>query len=190
MLSVAATSIGSCFTLYFLASLFGYLTFFNYVQSELLMTYSHTDPTNPLTIIVRCCVLIGQSYLVPKNYNLNICVGVILTLPLVHFPTRRAVNFVLFPNQEFSWVKHIAVMVGLIGTCVLLVIYVPDIRDIFGFVGATSSGCLIFILPSLFYLKTREGSIKGIRQKFAWFLVIFDRNRYFQTMRKSNFKRI
>ena len=60
MLSVAATSIGSCFTLYFLASLFGYLTFFNYVQSELLMTYSHTDPTNPLTIIVRCCVLIGE----------------------------------------------------------------------------------------------------------------------------------
>ena len=61
-------------------------------------------------------------------------------------------------------------MVGLIGTCVLLVIYVPDIRDIFGFVGATSSGCLIFILPSLFYLKTKEGSIKGIRSKFCWFL--------------------
>jgi len=151
MLNIAATSIGSCFTLYFLASLFGYLTFFNYVQSELLMTYSHTDPTNPLTIIVRCCVLIG----------------VILTLPLVHFPTRRAVNFVLFPNQEFSWVKHIAVMVGLIGTCVLLVIYVPDIRDIFGFVGATSSGCLIFILPSLFYLKTKEGSIKENKDKLA-----------------------
>merc|ERR1719361_795398 len=51
-------------------------------------------------------------------------------------------------------------MLCLIGTCVLLVIYVPDIRDIFGFVGATSSGCLIFILPSLFYLKLADGSIK------------------------------
>ena len=88
--------------------------------------------------------------------------GVILTLPLVHFPTRRAVNFVLFPGQDFSWVKHIAVMVCLIGTCVILVISVPDIRDIFGFVGASSSGCLIFILPSLFYLKTKEGTIKGM----------------------------
>lgn len=156
MLSVAATSIGSCFSLYFLASLFGYLTFFNYVQSELLMTYSHTDPTNPLTIIVRCCVLIG----------------VILTLPLVHFPTRRAVKFVLFPDQEFSWVKHIAIMIGLIGTCVLLVIFVPDIRDIFGFVGATSSGCLIFILPSLFYLKTKEGSIKENKDKLAAFVFL------------------
>lgn len=149
MMKVAATSIGSCFTLYFIASLFGYLTFFNYVQSELLMTYSHSDPTNPLTMIVRICVLIG----------------VILTLPLVHFPTRRAVNFVLFPGQDFSWVKHIAVMVCLIGTCVILVISVPDIRDIFGFVGASSSGCLIFILPSLFYLKTKEGSIKDTPAK-------------------------
>ena len=60
MMRVAATSIGSCFTLYFLASLFGYLTFFNYVQSELLMTYSHTDPKNALTLIVRICVLIGE----------------------------------------------------------------------------------------------------------------------------------
>jgi len=60
MLKVAGTSIASCFTLYFLASLFGYLTFFNYVQSELLMTYSHTDPTNPLTMVVRICVLIGK----------------------------------------------------------------------------------------------------------------------------------
>ena len=67
MLSVAATSIGSCFTLYFLASLFGYLTFFNYVQSELLMTYSHTDPTNALTIIVRCCVLIGECSLISNT---------------------------------------------------------------------------------------------------------------------------
>ena len=81
----------------------------------------------------------------------------------MHFPTRRAVNYVIFPDQEenFSWIKHIAVMLCLIGTCVLLVIYVPDIRDIFGFVGATSSGCLIFILPSLYYLKLAEGTIKG-----------------------------
>ena len=70
MAKVATTSLSSCFFLYFVASLFGYLTFFNYVQSDLLLTYSHSDPTNPLTLIVRVCVLIG----------------VILTLPLTHFP--------------------------------------------------------------------------------------------------------
>ena len=61
MMKVAATSIGSCFLLYFIAALFGYLTFFNYVQSELLMTYSHSDLTDPLTMIVRICVLIGTA---------------------------------------------------------------------------------------------------------------------------------
>ena len=128
-----------------------------------------------MTLIVRICVIIG----------------VILTLPLVHYPTRRAVDFVLRPGKPFSWLRleiskkgvtrwrfdlnasrlrtydliiklsfepvwkpwHIGIMACLIGTCVILVILVPDIRDIFGFVGASSSSMLLFILPSMFYLK-------------------------------------
>ena len=70
MTKVASTSIGACFTLYFIASVFGYMTFYNYVQSDLLLTYNHSDPRNPLTLIVRICVLIG----------------VMLTLPLTHYP--------------------------------------------------------------------------------------------------------
>ncbi len=151
MKKVAATSIGSCFTLYFIASMFGYITFFNYVQSELLMTYNHSDPTNALTLIVRICVIIG----------------VILTLPLVHYPTRRAVEFVLRTQKPFSWPWHIGIMLGLIGTCVILVILVPDIREIFGFVGATSSSMLLFILPSSCYLKIMDGSWKTHKDKMA-----------------------
>jgi len=158
MKKIAGTSIGSCFTLYFIASLFGYLTFFNYVQSELLMTYNHTDPTNALTLIVRICVIIG----------------VILTLPLVHYPTRRAVDFVLRPGKPFSWPWHIGIMACLIGTCVILVILVPDIRDIFGFVGASSSSMLLFILPSLFYLKIMDGTWKTHHdKKFALIFLVF-----------------
>ena len=78
MQKVSKTSLGSCFLLYFIASVFGYFTFYNYVQSDLLLTYNHSDPTNPLTLIVRVCVLIG----------------VILTLPLTHFPVCP------FPTQE------------------------------------------------------------------------------------------
>ena len=158
MKKVAGTSIGSCFTLYFIASLFGYLTFFNYVQSELLMTYNHTDPTNALTLIVRICVIIG----------------VILTLPLIHYPTRRAVDFVLRPGKPFSWPWHIGIMLGLIGLCVVMVILVPDIRDIFGFVGATSSSMLLFILPSMFYLKLMDGTWRThTDKKFVALFLIF-----------------
>jgi hypothetical protein len=86
MQKVSKTSLSSCFLLYFIASLFGYFTFYNYVQSDLLLTYNHSDPTNPLTLVVRVCVLIG----------------VILTLPLTHFPvslyTNR--NFMTFSRPE------------------------------------------------------------------------------------------
>jgi len=155
MKKVAATSLASCFSLYFLASLFGYSTFYNYVQSELLMTYNHTDPSNVLTLIVRACVIIG----------------VILTLPIVHFPARRAVIFLVRPSKDavtdFSWAWHIAVMLGLIGTCFFLVVVVPDIRDIFGLVGATSSSMLVFILPSLFYVKLSEGTWRDNKRKLS-----------------------
>ena len=70
MKKVALTSIASCFFLYFIASVFGYMTFYNYVQSDLLLTYNHSDPRNALTLVVRVCVLIG----------------VMLTLPLTHYP--------------------------------------------------------------------------------------------------------
>ena len=70
MKKVASTSIAACFFLYFIASVFGYMTFYNYVQSDLLLTYNHSDPRNALTLVVRVCVLIG----------------VMLTLPLTHFP--------------------------------------------------------------------------------------------------------
>ena len=84
MQKVSKTSLGSCFLLYFIASLFGYFTFYNYVQSDLLLTYNHSDPTNPLTLVVRVCVLIG----------------VILTLPLTHFPVS------LYTNRKFMTISR------------------------------------------------------------------------------------
>ena len=68
---------------------------------------------------------------------------------------------------DFSWAWHIAVMLLLIGTCFTLVVLVPDIRDIFGLVGATSSSMLVFILPSLFYVKLAEGTYKDNKRKLS-----------------------
>ena len=58
-------------------------------------------------------------------------------------------------------------MLGLIGTCFFLVVVVPDIRDIFGLVGATSSSMLVFILPSLFYVKLSEGTWRDNKRKLS-----------------------
>lgn len=137
MQSVANISILAMFVMYLLTALFGYLTFFGAVESELLHTYSRVDPLDVLILCVRLAVL----------------VAVTLTVPVVLFPIRRAILQILFPDKPFHWARHIAIAFCLIAVVNLLVIFVPSIRDIFGLIGATSAPSLIFILPSIFYIR-------------------------------------
>uniref|UniRef100_A0A674NE49 Solute carrier family 38 member 5 n=1 Tax=Takifugu rubripes TaxID=31033 RepID=A0A674NE49_TAKRU len=137
MQNVANISIMTMFVMYLLTALFGYLTFYGAVESELLHTYSQVDPLDKLVLCVRLAVL----------------VAVTLTVPVVLFPIRRAVLQIFFPDKPFSWVIHIAIAVCLIFVVNLLVIFVPSIRDIFGLIGATSAPSLIFILPGIFYIR-------------------------------------
>uniref|UniRef100_A0A8C1UA63 Solute carrier family 38 member 5a n=1 Tax=Cyprinus carpio TaxID=7962 RepID=A0A8C1UA63_CYPCA len=133
MQNVANISILAMFVMYLLTAIFGYLTFYGNVKSELLEMYSKKDT---LMLCVRLAVLIA----------------VTLTVPVVLFPIRRAVLQLLFPDKPFHWVRHISIAVCLLFLVNLLVIFVPNIRDIFGFIGATSAPSLIFILPGIFYI--------------------------------------
>lgn len=48
---------------------------------------------------------------------------------------RRAIQQMLFQNQEFNWLRHILIATGLL-TCInLLVIFAPNILGIFGVIG-------------------------------------------------------
>lgn len=137
MQHISNLSIAVMYIMYFLAALFGYLTFYDGVESELLHTYSKVDPFDVLILCVRVAVLIA----------------VTLTVPIVLFPVRRAIQQMLFQNQEFSWLRHVLIATGLL-TCInLLVIFAPNILGIFGIIGATSAPCLIFIFPAIFYFR-------------------------------------
>ncbi|XP_040906655.1 sodium-coupled neutral amino acid transporter 3-like isoform X3 [Toxotes jaculatrix] len=137
MQNVANISILAMFVMYLLTALFGYLTFYDGVESELLHTYSYTGSHDVLILCVRLAVL----------------VAVTLTVPVVLFPIRRALLQILFPDKPFHWAIHIGITFGLVFVVNLLVIFVPSIRDIFGFIGATSAPSLIFILPGIFYIR-------------------------------------
>uniref|UniRef100_A0A7N6BXX6 Solute carrier family 38 member 5a n=1 Tax=Anabas testudineus TaxID=64144 RepID=A0A7N6BXX6_ANATE len=137
MQNVANISILAMFIMYLLTALFGYLTFFGAVESELLHTYSRVDPLDVLILCVRLAVL----------------VAVTLTVPVVLFPIRRALLQIFFPDQPFHWARHVIIAFSLIFVVNLLVIFVPTIRDIFGLIGATSAPSLIFILPGIFYVR-------------------------------------
>uniref|UniRef100_A0A4W5JQJ9 Solute carrier family 38 member 5 n=1 Tax=Hucho hucho TaxID=62062 RepID=A0A4W5JQJ9_9TELE len=137
MQTVANISILAMFVMYGLTAIFGYLTFFGGVDSELLHTYIKVDPLDTLILCVRMAVLIA----------------VTLTVPVVLFPIRRALLQLLFPEKPFHWAHHISIAVCLLIIVNLLVIFVPTIRDIFGIIGATSAPSLIFILPGIFYIR-------------------------------------
>ncbi|XP_012667346.1 sodium-coupled neutral amino acid transporter 3 [Otolemur garnettii] len=137
MQHISNLSIAVMYVMYFLAALFGYLTFYDGVESELLHTYSKVDAFDVLILCVRVAVL----------------TAVTLTVPIVLFPVRRAIQQMLFENQEFSWLRHILIAICLL-TCInLLVIFAPNILGIFGVIGATSAPCLIFIFPAIFYFR-------------------------------------
>uniref|UniRef100_A0A8C4NHN5 Solute carrier family 38 member 3a n=1 Tax=Dicentrarchus labrax TaxID=13489 RepID=A0A8C4NHN5_DICLA len=137
MQHVANISIAVMYSMYFLAALFGYLTFYGEVEPELLHTYSRIDPYDTLILCVRVAVL----------------TAVTLTVPIVLFPVRRAIQQMMFPNKTFNWPRHIAIAIILLTFINLLVIFAPNILGIFGIIGATSAPCLIFIFPAVFYIR-------------------------------------
>uniref|UniRef100_A0A8B9PKR5 Solute carrier family 38 member 3 n=1 Tax=Apteryx owenii TaxID=8824 RepID=A0A8B9PKR5_APTOW len=137
MQCISNISIMVMYLMYFLAALFGYLTFYGRVESELLHTYNKVDPFDVLILCVRVAVL----------------TAVTLTVPIVLFPVRRAIQQMLFQGKDFSWVRHIIIAVVLLTFINLLVIFAPSILGIFGMIGATSAPCLIFIFPAIFYMR-------------------------------------
>lgn len=155
MQSVANFAVSTCFTLYFAAGLFGYLTFYDAVDSDLLKSYSF-ERTDTLVCVVRTAFVIA----------------VILTAPGVCFPARKTILLLLFPNTPFSWFLHYSLTIFLVGLTLVLALFVPDIKNVFGLAGATSSVSLMFILPALFYLKIAEGSYKSKSKLPAVIMVV------------------
>ncbi|EMP30650.1 Putative sodium-coupled neutral amino acid transporter 6 [Chelonia mydas] len=89
------------------------------VDSELLQGYTRYLPHD----IVIMTVKLGMLF------------AVILTVPLIHFPARKAVMMIFLSHLPTSWICHILVTLALNAIIVLLALFVPDIRNVFGLVG-------------------------------------------------------
>ncbi|KFP23849.1 putative sodium-coupled neutral amino acid transporter 6, partial [Colius striatus] len=156
MQSVTVVGIGLSFLIYFISALFGYLTFFDKVDSELLQGYSRYLPHDTVIMTVKVAVLFA----------------VLLTIPLIHFPARKAVFMVFFSYLPVSWICHILVTLTLNTIVVLFAMYVPDMKMVFGIVGSTTSTCLLFVFPGLFYLKLNREDFLSPQKLGACALVI------------------
>ncbi|XP_055761433.1 sodium-coupled neutral amino acid transporter 4-like [Salvelinus fontinalis] len=158
MQNVSNLSILAMLVMYMLSALFGYLTFYENVEAELLHTFTKVYKFDTMLLLVRLAVL----------------TAVTLTVPIVLFPIRSSINTMLFSQREFSWVRHMLIAAFILLFNNLLVIFVPTIRDIFGFIGSSAATMLIFILPAAFYLRLVKSVPMRSVQKIsaAIFLVV------------------
>lgn len=140
---ISTISIGLVFIMYLLASLFGYLTFKNATGPELFVMYSGYMPEDNLILFGRLMVLI--------------CV--IFSAPLLHYPCRKALIVGIWGAErmpggnDFKWGTWLGIMTGILTSVVLMVIYVPGIKVVFGLAGATVATMLVIIMPAGFYYK-------------------------------------
>ncbi|KAM9845620.1 sodium-coupled neutral amino acid transporter 4 [Aulostomus maculatus] len=137
MQNVSNLSILAMLIMYMLSALFGYLTFYDNVEAELLHTFTKVYKFDTMLLLVRLAVL----------------TAVTLTVPIVLFPIRSSITTLLFSGREFSWIRHMLIAAAILAFNNMLVIFVPTIRDIFGFIGSSAATLLIFILPAAFYLR-------------------------------------
>ncbi|CAI9167869.1 unnamed protein product [Rangifer tarandus platyrhynchus] len=149
MQMVSNISFFAMFVMYFLTAIFGYLTFYESVQPDLLHKYQSKDDILILTV------------------RLAVIVAVILTVPVLFFTVRSSL-FELAKKTKFNLCRHVLVTFILLVIINLLVIFIPSMKDIFGVVGVTSANMLIFILPSSLYLKiTSQDGDKGTQRIWA-----------------------
>uniref|UniRef100_A0A669DHA2 Solute carrier family 38 member 4 n=1 Tax=Oreochromis niloticus TaxID=8128 RepID=A0A669DHA2_ORENI len=158
MQNVSNLSILAMLIMYMLSALFGYLTFYDNVEAELLHTFTKVYKFDTMLLLVRLAVL----------------TAVTLTVPIVLFPIRSSITTLLFSGREFSWTRHLLIAAFILAFNNMLVIFVPTIRDIFGFIGASAATMLIFILPAAFYLRLVKSLPLRSPQKIgaAIFLVV------------------
>ncbi|XP_035866632.1 probable sodium-coupled neutral amino acid transporter 6 isoform X5 [Phyllostomus discolor] len=156
MQNVTNTAIALSFLIYFILALFGYLTFYDKVASDVLQDYGKYLPHDGVVRTVRLCFLCA----------------VILTVPLIHFPARKALMMMFFSNFSFSWIHHFLITLALNIIIVLCAVYVPDIRNVFGVIGSSTSTCLTFVFPGLFYLKLSREDFLSWKKLGAFVLLI------------------
>nr|XP_019940295.1 PREDICTED: probable sodium-coupled neutral amino acid transporter 6 [Paralichthys olivaceus] len=86
---------------------------------------------------------------------------------------RKALILLLCGGRPFSWLIHIVATFTVLGVVLMLAIFVPDIRNVFGVVGSTTSSCLLFIFPGIFYLRMSRQPLRSFDSIGAVMLMVF-----------------
>lgn len=145
MARVSSISMTTAVAIYFVAGTFGYLTFIDCTSENLIEDFRITG-TSVSTIFD---VLRG-------GYGL----ALIFAYPVVLYEMRHCVDDLFFKGipADKPTMRQFKLNVGIIGLSLLIAILLKSIATVFAFVGATSGSLMVFVMPSLFYLKIQPSS--------------------------------
>ncbi|GAA5864930.1 hypothetical protein JCM3774_003912, partial [Rhodotorula dairenensis] len=150
------TSIGGAAVIYEVLGILGYLTFGSTVGGNLIEMYPRTN-----------VVLVGQ---------VGIVILVLFSYPLQLHPARASLDNFLFPHpvpigdaadndvdgdhqdDEIPLGRFVVESGALLFTTFLIAMFVSSLETVLGFVGATGSTTISFILPSVFFLSLFKDS--------------------------------
>ena len=164
--AIPTSTFGFSLTSYLLVSIFGYLTFLNLTDENLIKSY----PDNSILLgIIRIIMTLS----------------IILTYPMVSFPCRYSFDNLLFPSKTSppNWVNKIPLLkpnrkeavgvwfiknptkrtvleAGLIAaSSLVLSILFPKVAIVFSLTGSTGSTFTSYILPAWFYMMLSSSKI-------------------------------
>lgn len=80
--------------------------------------------------------------------------ALIFSYPVMLFEMRHVIEHYVFGGGEYTQQRHLLINSFVIVSCTTVATLVSGVDTIFGLVGSTCSPMIVFILPSLFYLKT------------------------------------
>jgi len=163
MTSASLISMLLCVCLYFSVGVFGYLTFLESNQPNV-----HTGKSGDVLVLFAVQSKGFDFALVMDILRVGYGISLILSYPVMLFELRHILEkYAVGDDADYSLKRHLIVNFVVISVCTAVAINVQSVGTMFGLIGSTTSPCIVFILPSVFYLKLRPD---GKARPFAWIL--------------------
>jgi len=153
MQRAVTNAVAICTIVYFVVSVFGYLTFYDHTNGNILINYPDGD----------ILISIGKIAL-----TIIIC----FSYPVLGYPAREIFDQMVFNFHPAPKWRVIGEATAFFLITYLLAVAVPGITFIFGLIGATAGNLFIFILPGYFYLATLHVKEKEERTSFSRLLTV------------------
>eukprot|EP00658_Telonema_sp_P-2_P030964 TRINITY_DN23283_c0_g1_i4.p1 TRINITY_DN23283_c0_g1~~TRINITY_DN23283_c0_g1_i4.p1 ORF type:complete len:493 (+),score=126.19 TRINITY_DN23283_c0_g1_i4:254-1732(+) len=158
MSRVSVYTMSSCVLMYFVVGVFGYLTFLDSVDPN-----RHTKVSGDVMILYKDGSSGKDFALWMDVLRVGYGISLIFSYPIMLFELRHSIEKLAFGDEPYSFKRHLLINLAIIVPCTIVAIFVESVGTVFGLVGSTTSPTIVFILPSLFYLKLREdGKMRSV----------------------------